>query len=193
MPRTWCRRFGARGGNGAVADVDNLAWKLAHGAPLKRRRCAARQLCAASAVRRRKENILNSTRAARTSSRRSFRPPGPFATPRSRCARDFPSARALINSGRLSVPTGQADSPLDTPDSDADWIRGPAPGRVMAMPRWGVRTKGWLIDRPGSSSRVSDLCGSQAPATGLPPNDRLPHRGRRTRCGSATMRAPART
>jgi 3-(3-hydroxy-phenyl)propionate hydroxylase len=61
-------------------------------------------------------------------------------------ARDFPFARALINSGRLSVPTAQSDSPLDTPDVDTDWKGGPAPGRAMIDAPLG---NGWLIDRLG--------------------------------------------
>jgi 3-(3-hydroxy-phenyl)propionate hydroxylase len=50
-------------------------------------------------------------------------------TPKSRIARtlrdavlslasDVPAGRALVNSGRLSVPTLLADSPLNTPDTD---------------------------------------------------------------------------
>jgi 3-(3-hydroxy-phenyl)propionate hydroxylase len=136
--------FGARGGNGAIADVDNLAWKLALivagqapeallGSYDRERRAAAR------------ENILNSTRST------------DFITPKfpaSRAfrdavlalARDFPFARALINSGRLSVPTVQSDSALDTPDLDTDWTGGPGPGKAMLDAPIG---NGWLIDRLG--------------------------------------------
>jgi 3-(3-hydroxy-phenyl)propionate hydroxylase len=136
--------FGARGGNAAVADVDNLAWKLAlvlrGGAPAglldsydSERRAAAR------------ENILNSTRSTdfitpKFAASRAFRDAALSL------ARDFPFARALINSGRLSVPTVQPDSPLDTPDSDADWRGGPGPGHAMLDAPLG---NGWLIDRLG--------------------------------------------
>src|SRR5207302_660883 len=61
-------------------------------------------------------------------------------------ARDFPFARALINSGRLSVPTSHAGSPLDTPDGDTDWVRGPAPGWAMVD---APLAEGWLVDRVG--------------------------------------------
>jgi 3-(3-hydroxy-phenyl)propionate hydroxylase len=66
-------------------------------------------------------------------------------------ARDFPFARALINSGRLSVPTAQSASPLDTPDRDGDWIGGPGPGKAMLDAPVGPRgtNGGWLIDRLG--------------------------------------------
>jgi 3-(3-hydroxy-phenyl)propionate hydroxylase len=136
--------FGARGGNGAVADVDNLAWKLALvvggrapaallGSYDSERRMAAR------------ENILNSTRSTdfitpKFAASRAFRDAALGL------ARDFPFARALINSGRLSVPTQQPGSLLDTPDVDADWAAGPGPGKAMLDAPVG---NGWLIDRLG--------------------------------------------
>ena len=61
-------------------------------------------------------------------------------------AKDFPFARSLINSGRLSVPTAQTGSPLDTPDADTDWKNGPGPGRAMLDAPLG---NGWLVDRLG--------------------------------------------
>ncbi len=139
--------FGARGGNGAIADVDNLAWKLAlvlegaAPASLLDSYCSERR--AAS-----RENILNSTRST------DFITPK-FATSRAfrdaalALARDFPFARALINSGRLSVPTGHAGSALDVPDTDQDWRRGPAPGHAMVDAPVGGEGEGWLVDRVG--------------------------------------------
>ncbi len=136
--------FGARGGNAAIADADNLAWKLAlvleGRAPASLLDSYDSERRAASA-----ENILNSTRST------------DFITPKFPAARafraatlvlakDFPFARALINSGRLSVPTVQFGSPLDTPDADADWSGGPAPGHAMVDAPLG---EGWLIDRLG--------------------------------------------
>ncbi|MCC5858848.1 MAG: FAD-dependent oxidoreductase [Ectothiorhodospiraceae bacterium] len=108
--------FGARGANGGIQSVENLAWKLGrviHGqAPeaLLQTYDSERQHGAA-------ENILNSTRAT------------DFITPKSRASRVFrdavlelaehyPFARALVNSGRLSRPCSYPDSPLNTPDSD---------------------------------------------------------------------------
>ena len=107
--------FGARGANGAVQGVENLAWKLARvirgEAPV---RCSTydteRQRGAA-------ENLLHSTRAT------------DFITPKSpisrvfrdstlRLAKRYPFARAPVNSGRLSAPCRYDDSPLNTADTD---------------------------------------------------------------------------
>ena len=89
--------------------------------------------------------------AAPISSRPSSRPRGFSATPRLSLARDFPFARALINSGRLSVPTAHVGSPLDTPDGDGDWVGGPAPGRAMVD---APLEEGWLVDRLGLGFHV---------------------------------------
>jgi 3-(3-hydroxy-phenyl)propionate hydroxylase len=141
--------FGARGGNGAIADVDNLAWKLAlvvngKASPAllesydSERRAAAR------------ENILNSTRSTDFITPK-FPASRAFRDATLSLAREFPFARALINSGRLSVPTGQAGSPLDTPDRDGDWTGGPGPGKAMLDAPIG---NGWLIDRLGRDFSV---------------------------------------
>ena len=141
--------FGARGGNAAGADADNLAWKLAAvlagDAPARLLDSYCSERRAAS-----NENILNSTRAT------------DFITPKfpaSRLFRDatlslargFPFARALINSGRLSVPTAHTGSPLDTPDTDGDWKGGPSPGRAMLDAPLG---DGWLVDCMGRDFTV---------------------------------------
>jgi 3-(3-hydroxy-phenyl)propionate hydroxylase len=141
--------FGARGGNGAVADVNNLAWKLAlvmagkTPLALLDTYCSERRAAA-------QENILNSTRSTdfvmpKFPASRAFRDAALAL------ARDFPFARALINSGRLSVPTVQPGSPLDTPDSDGDWTGGPGPGRAMLDAPIG---EGWLVDRMGRDFTV---------------------------------------
>jgi 3-(3-hydroxy-phenyl)propionate hydroxylase len=136
--------FGARGGNAAVADADNLAWKLAlvlkDAAPesLLDSYCSERRAAA-------RENILASTRSTDFITPK-FPASRIFRDATLSLARDFPFARALINSGRLSVPTSQAGSPLDTSDADADWARGPAPGRAMVDAPLG---EGWLVDRVG--------------------------------------------
>ncbi|RZL93683.1 MAG: FAD-dependent oxidoreductase [Variovorax sp.] len=109
--------FGARGANSGVQDADNLAWKLA--AVLQGE--AADALLDTYASEREfaaDENIRHSTRAT------DFITP---KTPLSRLFRDAvlelsktqPFARALVNSGRLSVPTVLQGSPLHTPDTDA--------------------------------------------------------------------------
>jgi 3-(3-hydroxy-phenyl)propionate hydroxylase len=107
--------FGARGGNSGVQDADNLMWKLAlvvqgHAPEALLDSYDSERAEAAD------ENILNSSRAT------------DFMTPKSRVskvlrqavlglANEFPCGRALVNSGRLSVPTLHRDSPLSTPDA----------------------------------------------------------------------------
>jgi 3-(3-hydroxy-phenyl)propionate hydroxylase len=109
--------FGARGANSGVQDADNLGWKL----DAVQRGAAPEALLDSYAAEREAaadENILNSTRAT------------DFITPKSEVsrlfrdavldlAREHPFARRLVNSGRLSVPSVLADSPLNTPDRDA--------------------------------------------------------------------------
>ena len=67
--------------------------------------CSERRAAAA-------ENILNSTRSTDFITPK-FPASRTFRDATLSLARDFPFARALINSGRLSVPTSQAGSPLD--------------------------------------------------------------------------------
>jgi 3-(3-hydroxy-phenyl)propionate hydroxylase len=108
--------FGARGANSGVQDGDNLAWKLKAvidgSAPEALLDTYQAERSAAA-----DENIGNSTRST------------DFLTPKSAVSHDFrnavlglarehPFARALVNSGRLSVPTHLPDSPLNTPDRD---------------------------------------------------------------------------
>ncbi|WP_233849535.1 FAD-dependent oxidoreductase [Paraburkholderia sp. HD33-4] len=110
--------FGARGANSGVQDADNLVWKLKlvlnGDAPsaLLDTYSSEREYAA-------DENILNSTRAT------------DFITPKSavsrlfrdatlKLAKDYPFARRIVNSGRLSVPAVLSGSPLNTPDRTAD-------------------------------------------------------------------------
>ncbi len=131
--------FGARGGNGGIQDVDNLAWKLV--AVLEGR--ASGTLLETYDTERRHgaaENLLNSSRATH------------FMTPKSpvealfrgavlRLARDMPFARKLINSGRLSVPCSLAGYELQT-DGDAPV----PPGSAMRdAPLTGPGGDTWLI------------------------------------------------
>ncbi|WP_281545440.1 FAD-dependent oxidoreductase [Grimontia sp. SpTr1] len=108
--------FGARGANGAVQSVENLAWKLCRvlnqtASPLLLGTYNDERQFAAE------ENILNSTRAT------------DFITPKStmskvlrnatlELAKNYPFARPLINSGRLSTPCTYRNSTLNTPDRD---------------------------------------------------------------------------
>lgn len=155
--------FGARGGNGAVADVDNLAWKLA----LVVNGAASPALLESYDTERRaaaRENILNSTRSTDFITPK-FPASRAFRDAALSLARDFPFARALINSGRLSMPTGQTGSPLDTPDREGDWTGGPGPGTAMLDAPVG---NGWLIDRLGRDfSLLSFGTDAAAPPPGV--------------------------
>jgi 3-(3-hydroxy-phenyl)propionate hydroxylase len=142
--------FGARGANGGIQDADNLVWKL----DLVLKGLAPDTLLDSYDFERTRaadENILNSTRAT------------DFITPKSKVSRtfrdavlalakDYPFARKLVNSGRLSVPAVVADSPLNTPDRDADFAAGPGamvPGAPAAdAPVAGTKGE-WLLDYVG--------------------------------------------
>jgi 3-(3-hydroxy-phenyl)propionate hydroxylase len=121
--------FGARGANSGVQDAENLAWKLAAvlqgraGDTLLDSYGAEREYAA-------DENIANSTRAT------------DFITPKSEVSRLFRDAtldlakthlfaRALVNSGRLSVPATLRDSALNTAD-DAEFAGAMMPGAAAA-------------------------------------------------------------
>ncbi len=126
--------FGARGANSGIQDADNLVWKLAqvlqHGAPesLLDSYCSERRAAA-------DENIANSTRST------------DFMTPKTQASRvlrnavlglaaEQPFAWVLVNSGRLSVPTRYADSPLSTPDAEpfSGWMQPGAPADDAPLP-----------------------------------------------------------
>jgi 3-(3-hydroxy-phenyl)propionate hydroxylase len=106
--------FGARGANSGIQDVDNLGWKL----QLVLQGQAPEALLDsydAERVAAADENLLNSTRSTdfitpKTAMSRRFR------NAVLEMARDLPFARALVNSGRLSVATHLDHSPLNTPD-----------------------------------------------------------------------------
>src|SRR3989440_1782644 len=121
--------FGARGGNGGIQDVDNLCWKLAlvlqgraPEALLESYDCERVRAC--------EENIRHSSRTTR------------FMTPKTpmerqlrdavlALAREFPFARTLVNSGRLSRPCSLAG--LSSIVADEAAVAGPmAPGTACA-------------------------------------------------------------
>jgi 3-(3-hydroxy-phenyl)propionate hydroxylase len=140
--------FGARGGNGGIQDVDNLCWKLA---------CVRRQAAPATLLqsydrersRAADENILNSTRTT------AFMTP---KTPAERgirdavlaLAADFPFARSLVNSGRLSKPCSLAGEPGFAAD-DGGVAGSMTPGSpcVDAPVRDRAGTDGWLLNYLG--------------------------------------------
>lgn len=136
--------FGARGANSGIQDTDNLAWKLklvidGHAPATLLDTYTEERGFAAD------ENIMNSTRST------------DFITPKSRASRHlrnavlglaqhYPFARALVNSGRLSVPSYLTESRLNTPDEDAFagvMVPGApaddAPVQTSAGPSWLLR------------------------------------------------------
>lgn len=141
--------FGARGANSGIQDVDNLVWKL----DLILRGTALPALLASYDTERvaaADENIRNSTRAT------DFITP---KTPVSRAfrdavlelAREHPSMRPFINSGRLSVPAIYADSPLNTADANA-FEGGLVPGSpAMDAPVVRQGEDGWLLAALGKA------------------------------------------
>ncbi len=164
--------FGARGGNGGVQDADNLGWKLA----LVLEGAASPRLIDSYDTERRAaaaDNIRHSTRSTdfitpKHAASRLFRD-GALAL-----AKDFPFARALINSGRLSTASVYACSPLNAAapqGAESDWsTASAAPG--AAAPD-GATGEDFLVDALGSwfavlafADRASDL--EAAPFVGAP-------------------------
>ena len=114
--------FGARGANSGLQDADNLGWKLKlvidRKAPVALLDSYSEERIFAA-----DENLLNSTRST------------DFITPKSKVSRTFRNAvlglakdhafgRALVNSGRLSVPAFLITSSLNTPDCAGDTFAG---------------------------------------------------------------------
>ena len=141
--------FGARGANSGIQDTDNLCWKLklvlAGQAPDSLLDTYSDERVFAA-----DENIMNSTRST------------DFITPKSKTsltfrnavlslARDHAFARALVNSGRLSVPAILTGSSLNTPDTGSfagDMVPG-APLDDAPMKEAGANF--WLLDRAGNT------------------------------------------
>jgi 3-(3-hydroxy-phenyl)propionate hydroxylase len=139
--------FGARGANSGLQDTDNLVWKL----KLVLDGLAPESLLDTYSQERvfaADENIMNSTRST------------DFITPKSKTsltfrnavlslARDHAFARALVNSGRLSVAAYLTESRLNTADA-ASFAGTMVPG--AAMDDAPVREGGvdaWLLDCVG--------------------------------------------
>ncbi len=132
--------FGARGCNGGIQDVDNLAWKLT---AVIEGRAPDALLDSYQAERKHAadENILNSSRAT------------DFLTPKTAISRMFRNAvldlaehaifaRSLVNSGRLSVPAVYDNSPLNGPDHPDLPLR-TRPGSALSD---APAAYGWLLD-----------------------------------------------
>jgi 3-(3-hydroxy-phenyl)propionate hydroxylase len=140
--------FGARGGNGGIQDVDNLCWKLA-----RVLRGEAPPALIESYNRERvhgaEENILNSSRTTtfmtpKTAPERQLRD-GVLAL-----AAEFPFARDLVNSGRLSRPCHLQGFPGFTAD-DGSVVGAMRPGMPCddaPVDRADGR-KGWFLEQLG--------------------------------------------
>ena len=140
--------FGARGANSGIQDTDNLAWKLKlvmdGKAPAALLDTYGEERGYAA-----DENLMNSTRST------------DFITPKSttskvfrnavlQLAAKYPFARALVNSGRLSVPSWLATSSLNTPDGDV--FEGQMiPGAPLAdAPIEAAGQPAWLLHQLGN-------------------------------------------
>ncbi|MDI1246048.1 MAG: FAD-dependent oxidoreductase [Rhodoferax sp.] len=139
--------FGARGANSGIQDTDNLCWKLklvieGKAPPALLDTYSEERVFAAE------ENLLNSTRST------------DFITPKSKTsltfrnavlslAREHAFARALVNSGRLSVPSFLTESGLNTPD-DGSFAGDMVPGAAMDDAPMQVQGQAaWLLDQVG--------------------------------------------
>jgi len=145
--------FGARGGNGGIQDVDNLCWKLA----LVAQGRAPRALLESYNLERvhgSDENIRHSRRTTR------FMTPKTVAERQLRdavlaLARDFPFARTLVNSGRLSRPCS-LECFAGTVAS-GNGVAGPmAPGMPCtdAPVMFSGQRSGWLLEALGGDFTI---------------------------------------
>lgn len=179
--------FGARGANSGMQDADNLVWKLQQvitgRAPEVLLDSYDHERGAAA-----DENIQNSSRST------------DFMTPKGHAARVLrdavlglaaavPGVRALVNSGRLSVPSTLHGSTLNTPDSDsfAGWMVPGAPlddAPVAGAVPWLLRHLGHggftllFFGRPEDAERAAlQELGDVQMLLVLAPdaNDALPH------------------
>ncbi len=140
--------FGARGANSGIQDADNLMWKLklviGGAAPQRLLDSYGEERMAAA-----DENILNSTRAT------------DFITPKSAVsqlfrnavltlAKEVPCGRALVNSGRLSVPSTLEGSRLNSPDAAEfeGWMLPGAP--IDDAPVAADGAGSWLLQHTGN-------------------------------------------
>ncbi len=141
--------FGARGANGGIQSVENLAWKIAR---ILRKEAPATLLETYNTERQHgaEENILNSTRST------------DFITPKNhislifrnetlRLAKEFNFARKLVNSGRLSLPCTYHDTPLNTPDTQTfnSELKPGSPPKDAPLEVSGVDT--WLLNQLGNT------------------------------------------
>ncbi|WP_116473598.1 FAD-dependent oxidoreductase [Zobellella maritima] len=141
--------FGARGANSGVQDADNLIWKLklVLDGKAPRRLLDSYQHERSLAA---DENILNSTRSTDFISPKN-KVSRVFRDQTLALARDYPFARAFVNSGRLSLPSKLLDSQLNTADRDMFSDR-QAPGVVATDGPVRIHTgeDSWLLNQLGN-------------------------------------------
>ena len=155
--------FGARGGNGGIQDIDNLCWKLA-GVIRGEAPAALLDSYERERVYAADENILNSRRTT------AFMSPKGAAERQFRdavleLAVDFPFARALINSGRLSRPCDYAS--LSGVAQDGSGVEGSMhPGQpcLDAPVGTGAGAAGWLLGHLGTAPVALVFAGAGAGA-----------------------------
>ncbi len=140
--------FGARGANSGLQDTDNLCWKLKlvieGKAPVSLLDTYSEERTFAA-----DENLMNSTRST------------DFITPKSKTsltfrnavlslARQHKFARALVNSGRLSMPAYLTESRLNTVGYDR-FLGAMVPGAPMDDAPIQIEGKDvWLLDQVGN-------------------------------------------
>lgn len=138
--------FGARGANGGLQSVENLAWKITR---ILRQEAPHNLLETYNTERQHgaEENILNSTRAT------------DFITPKNaisrvfrdetlRLAEHYPFARSLVNSGRLSLPCDYQSSAIISADN---FIGGIKPGYACQDAPIEINGKAdWLLSQLGN-------------------------------------------
>jgi 3-(3-hydroxy-phenyl)propionate hydroxylase len=173
--------FGARGGNGGIQDVDNLAWKLAlvlHGqAP-----ASLLESYDEERVRAADENILHSARSTsfmtpKTAAERQFRD-GVLAL-----AADLPFARRLVNSGRLSQPCVLAGCRLQSAaEAGAARLAPGMPCPDAPLLDANGRTA-WLLEHLGGGFVLLQVGDGAAPLPDLPGLRRLVVTGQPARAG----------
>jgi 3-(3-hydroxy-phenyl)propionate hydroxylase len=161
--------FGARGGNSGVQDADNLGWKLA---VVLQKQAPVRLLETYDAERRAaaKENLQVASRTAR------------FLAPQSEgertlrraaidLARDYPFARPLVNTGRMSVANSYPESPAV---EGAGWslpnvpltLPDGSPSDLVTLARSTGTTFVGILYAPAREDDVSGIASLEA--TGLP-------------------------